>query len=73
METLLILSLARPRLLAAEHMNGDGWVLTVTLYALPLLILFVKLKLPLETVRSSAPLFCRTTEPVNPLTVPLTL
>ena len=56
-----------------EHINGDGWVLTVTLYALPLLILFVKLKLPFITVRLSVPLFCRTTEPVNPLTVPLTL
>src|SRR5690606_28667910 len=49
----------------------DGWTLTVTSYSVPAGWSAAIVKLPLEAIGSSSPLFCRTSpEPASPLTVP---
>src|SRR5580658_5655737 len=55
------------------HVCPDGWVRTVTEYALPLASFVGKVKDPVAaTGRLSPPLSCSTTDPVSPDTVPPT-
>lgn len=63
-----------PEPLATAQVCPTGWVLTVTLYAEPSVRAMEKVKAP-STVRvvSFAELFCMTSVPSSPLTVPPTV